>query len=39
MRHGLRERGFSCTLVNARFVKPVDKDLIRAACERITGFL
>ena len=29
VRHGLRERGFSCTLVNARFVKPIDKDLIR----------
>ena len=28
VRHELRERGFSCTLVNARFVKPVDKDLI-----------
>ena len=29
VRHGLRERGFSCTLVNARFAKPIDKDLIR----------
>ena len=28
VRHELRERGFSCTLVNARFVKPVDKELI-----------
>ena len=24
-----KRQGFSCTLVNARFVKPIDKDLIR----------
>ncbi len=38
VRHGLRERGYSCTLVNARFVKPIDEDLIRRACEGAQAF-
>ena len=25
----LKEKGYSCTLVNARFVKPIDEDMIR----------
>lgn len=28
VRRELRERGFNCTLVNARFVKPIDEELI-----------
>lgn len=29
VRQKLKEKGYSCTLVNARFVKPIDEDLIR----------
>ncbi len=29
IRRELRERGFNCTLVNARFIKPIDTELIR----------
>ena len=29
IRELLKERGYSCTLVNARFVKPIDEDMIR----------
>ena len=39
VRHGLRERGFSCTLVNARFAKPIDKDLIRRAAKDPGSFV
>lgn len=31
VREKLQERGFSCSLVNARFVKPIDEELIREA--------
>ena len=33
VREKLREKGFSCSLVNARFVKPIDEELIREACK------
>ena len=29
VREKLKFAGFSCTLVNARFVKPIDEDMIR----------
>ena len=29
VRHRLKEIGYSCTLVNARFVKPIDTDVIK----------
>ena len=29
IRELVKERGYSCTLVNARFVKPIDEDMIR----------
>lgn len=29
VRNILKEKGFSCTLVNARFVKPIDEEMIR----------
>lgn len=29
VRSGLKERGKECTLVNARFVKPIDKEMVR----------
>ncbi len=31
VRHQLKERGYSCSLTNARFVKPIDEEAIRAA--------
>ena len=31
VRHRLKEIGYSCTLVNARFVKPLDYDALRKA--------
>ena len=33
VREKLKERGLSCSLVNARFVKPIDEELIREACK------
>ncbi len=33
VRERLKERGFSCSLANARFVKPIDEELIREACK------
>lgn len=33
VREKLKERGFSCSLANARFVKPIDEELIREACK------
>ena len=33
VRELLKEEGYSCSLVNARFVKPMDKELIEAAAE------
>lgn len=32
VRERLKEKGFSCSLANARFVKPIDEELIREAC-------
>lgn len=32
VRDQLKERGYSCSLINARFVKPIDEDGIREAC-------
>lgn len=29
VRHSLKDAGYSCTLVNGRFIKPVDTELIR----------
>ena len=29
VRHRLKEIGYSCTLVNARFVKPIDTDVVK----------
>ena len=34
VRHDLKERGFSCSLINARFVKPIDEALITELAER-----
>ena len=33
VREKLMEKGYSCTLVNARFVKPIDGELIRELCK------
>ena len=33
VRDQLKERGLSCSLVNARFVKPIDEDYIRCAAK------
>ena len=33
VRQRLKEKGLSCSLVNARFVKPIDEELIREACK------
>lgn len=33
VREKLKERGYDCSLVNARFVKPIDEELIREACK------
>lgn len=33
VREKLKEKGLSCSLVNARFVKPIDEELIREACK------
>ena len=32
VREKLKEKGYSCTLVNARFVKPLDTDMIDRLC-------
>ena len=32
VREKLKARGYSCTLVNARFVKPLDTDMIDRLC-------
>lgn len=34
VREKLKERGYSCTLVNARFVKPLDTDMIDRLCKK-----
>lgn len=33
VREQLKERGYSCSLVNARFVKPIDEEAVREACK------
>lgn len=33
VREKLKEKGYACSLVNARFVKPIDEDLIGKACD------
>ncbi len=33
VRRKLMEKGYSCSLTNARFVKPIDEEAIKAACE------
>ncbi|MGN0306183.1 MAG: 1-deoxy-D-xylulose-5-phosphate synthase [Lachnospiraceae bacterium] len=33
VRQNLKKRGYSCTLVNARFVKPIDEELIKELCK------
>ena len=33
VREALKEAGYSCTLVNARFVKPIDEENIRELCK------
>ena len=32
-RNALKENGYSCTLVNARFVKPIDEENILSLCK------
>lgn len=32
VREQLKDRGYSCSLVNARFVKPIDEEAVRDAC-------
>ena len=32
VREQLKERGYSCSLTNARFVKPIDEQAVREAC-------
>ncbi|MCM1123316.1 MAG: 1-deoxy-D-xylulose-5-phosphate synthase [Eubacterium sp.] len=33
VRDRLKERGYSCSLTNARFVKPIDEQAVREACK------
>ena len=33
VRKNLKKRGYSCTLVNARFIKPIDEELLRKLCK------
>ena len=33
VRERLGEKGYACSVVNARFVKPIDEELIREACK------
>ena len=33
VRDQLKERGYSCSLVNARFVKPIDEEAVKEACQ------
>ena len=33
VRNALKEKGYSCTLVNARFVKPIDEENIKELCK------
>ncbi len=33
VRELLKEKGYSCSLTNARFVKPIDEQAVREACE------
>ena len=32
VREKLKEKGYACSLTNARFVKPIDEEMLREAC-------
>ncbi|MDE6211861.1 MAG: 1-deoxy-D-xylulose-5-phosphate synthase, partial [Lachnospiraceae bacterium] len=32
VREKLKEKGYDCSLINARFVKPIDEEMLREAC-------
>ena len=34
VRRQLKEMGYSCSLTNARFVKPIDEEAVKAACKK-----
>lgn len=34
VREQLKEKGYSCSLTNARFVKPIDEQAVRTACSK-----
>ena len=34
VRERLKEKGYSCSLTNARFVKPIDEQAVREACKK-----
>ena len=36
VREKLKEKGYACSLINARFVKPIDEDAVREACGKHT---
>lgn len=38
VREALKQKGQSCTLVNARFVKPLDTDMIEALSAKSSSF-
>ena len=29
----LKEKGYACSLINARFAKPIDEEMVKHACE------
>ncbi len=39
VRNGLKEKGYSCSLINARFVKPLDKELLSHLAENHNLFV
>lgn len=39
VRSQLKEKGYSCSIVNARFVKPIDEDTIKEALKEHTLFV
>ncbi|MCC2253471.1 1-deoxy-D-xylulose-5-phosphate synthase [Ruminococcus sp. CLA-AA-H200] len=39
VRDGLKERGYACSLVNARFVKPLDKEMLTRLSENHSLFV
>ena len=36
VRRALKEKGYACTLVNARFVKPIDEAMVESLCKNHT---